>query len=146
MSQSGIAVVCLDSFEPVYITSIGTSPDDTHGERLHEQREYMKEVVGKYPPERIYIEQGFTKFNKATQAIYRSVGVFNELLKDYPQEYLAVGTVKKTISGNGRCSKQELEGALLEKYPDLEFANHDESDALAVAYTGLIKSKRMKEW
>lgn len=144
MVTSGIAIVDFDTLEPVLATSVSTDPKEDHGDRLHEQRNFMKGLIKKYPPERVYLEKGFTQFNTATQVIYRVVGVYNELLKDYPQEYYAPTTVKKTIGGNGRCSKEELQEALLERYPNTEFENTDASDALGVCYTGLIKSKRMK--
>lgn len=144
MACSGVAIVDFNTLEPVLVTSVRTNQAEDHGDRLHEQRNFMKELIEKYPPERVYLEKGFTQFNTATQVVYRVVGVCNELFKDYPQEYYAPTTVKKTITGNGRASKEELQLALLEKYPDVKFEDTDASDALGVCYTGLIKSKRIK--
>jgi len=140
MNCSGIAIINMDTLEPIHITSIKTNDKLDHGYRLHQQREFMKPIIKKYPPEVVFYEKGFTNFNVATQVIFRVVGVFNELLKDYKTEYLAPTTVKKTITSNGKSSKEVLQKALIKKYPNVKFKNTDESDALAVVYTGMIKN------
>jgi len=144
MSCSGIAIVDMDTLQPVHTISIKTNDKLCHGERLHHQREIMKRIVEKFPPEVVFYEKGFTNFNTATQVIFRVVGVFNELLKDYKTEYFAPATVKKVITGNGKGTKELLRDKLLERYPQIKFNNTDESDALGVVFTGLIKKYKMK--
>lgn len=144
MSNTGIAIFDLDTYKPILITSVKTNPKETHGERLHIQREYMKELIEKYPPCEIAIEQGFTRFNKATQVLYKTHGIVNELFYKYQQFYYAPNMIKKTITGNGQAKKEVIQAKILKKYPNLKFVNDDESDATAVAITNLIKKHKMK--
>lgn len=144
MSNSGIVIFNTDTYEPVLIASVKTNDKQGHGERLHTQREYIKKLIKKYPPCEVAIEKGFTRFNSATQVIYRVVGIFNEILHEYEQYYYAPTTVKKNITGNGKSSKELLMEKILEKYPDINFKNTDESDAFAVGISHLIKHHKMK--
>lgn len=145
MTCSGIAIIDMDTLEPVLVTSIAPSTKGEHGDKLHEQREYMQEIVAQYPPTEVFYEKGFSRFNTATQVVFRVVGVFNELLKDYPLDYFAPTSVKKEITGKGNCTKEELQKVLADKFPQIDFNNTDESDAVGVVYTGMIKNHEM-EW
>lgn len=144
MSNSGIVIFNIDTFEPVHITSIKTNDKQEHGERLHTQREFVKELINKYPPYEVAIEKGFTRFNNATQTIYRVVGVFNEILHKYNQYYYAATTIKKLVGGNGKASKELVQKSILKKYPNIEFDNEDQSDAFGVCISHLIKKYKMK--
>lgn len=144
MSTSGIAIFNMDTLKPVLVTSITTNDKSEHGHRLNEQRCYMKTIATEYKPTVIFIEKGFTRHNTATQVIFRTVGVYNELLRNFPQEYLAPSTVKKAITGNGRASKELLQEVLTERYPEINFSNEDESDAVGVVLCGLIQQYGMK--
>lgn len=144
MSNSGISIFNIDTFESVHITSIETNPKQEHGKRLHTQREFIRELIDEYPPYEVAIEKGFTRFNNATQVIFRVVGIFNEVLHKYPQFYYAPTTVKKIITGNGQAKKELLIDAILKRYPDIKFANTDESDSFGVGITHLVKVHKMK--
>lgn len=144
MSETGIAIFNIDTFEPIHITSIKTNSKEEYGDRLHTQREYMKGLIDRYPPYEISIEKGFTAHNVSTQVIYRIHGVTQELFHEHPQFYYAPTTVKKLISGNGRSNKEVLQTSILKKYPNVEFKNTDESDAFAVGLTHLIKKHKLQ--
>ncbi len=144
MANSGISIFNLNTYKPVLITSVSTNAKDEHGKRLHTQREYMKELIEKHPPYEIAIERSFTRFNNATQILYRCHGVVNELFYNYPQFYYAPNAIKKIITGNGQSNKSIVAKKILEKYPYLKFANNDESDATAIAICHLIKKHKMK--
>lgn len=145
MSNTGIAIFDIDTYEPILITSVATKDKEEYGERLHTQREYMKELIEKYSPYEIAIERGFTRFNTSTQVVYRVHGVTNELFHDYPQFYYAPNQVKKIVAGNGQAKKEVVQKAILKKYPNLEFANDDESDAFSIGICHLIKKHKMKQ-
>lgn len=97
-----------------------------------------------FKPDRVYIEKGFSKFAAATQALFKIIGCVEMLLREYPTTFLAPTTVKKHITGNGRSKKDEVQNVLLEKFPNAKFNNEDESDALGVVVTGLIKDELIK--
>lgn len=144
MTCSGIAVFDMDTFEPVLVTSITTNAKEEWGDRLFAQKDYIEDIVEQYPPTIIYFERGFTQFNTATQVIFRVVGVFNETLREYPQEYIVPGTIKKKLHGKGNCSKEALQKVIASEFPQIDFQNTDESDAVGVVVAGLVMNHKMK--
>ena len=143
MGNSGIAVYNINECKIEVITSCKTNPKLSHGERLHVQREYILDIMNKYPPYEVVIEQGFSLHNKSTQVIFKVHGVYNEVLSAYPQTYYTPKDVKKQITGNGNAKKEKVKECLLEYYPeiigDYTMNNDDESDAVAVLITHLKK-------
>jgi len=100
--------------------------------------EFVK-LQREYTPEVIVIEQGFTLYNQSTQAIFRVHGIVNYIFCNYEQVYYPASTVKKTITGKGNATKDEVREAILKKSPKLKFHSYDESDAYAVGLTYFIK-------
>jgi len=100
----------------------------------------LLEISDKYPPEKIIIEQGFSLYNKSTQAIFRVHGLVNYLFADYEQIYYPASTVKKIIGGKGNMNKKDLQNMIKKQYPEIEFKNFDESDAFAIGRTYFIKN------
>lgn len=144
MDCSGVVIFDLDSYEPLYITSIPTKEKLTHGKRLNQIFEGMTEITDKYLPTEIAIERGFSRFNTSTQVIYRVHGLINWLFKDYTQTYYPPKTVKLVVGGKGDISKKKLEEKINKKYPHINFSNDNESDAFAIGLTYLIKEHGMK--
>lgn len=70
--------------------------------------------------------------NMSTGVVYLICGQKNIKMKDY-----APTSVKKTLTNNGRATKEELEIALNElmKKFDIEVHSNHESDAIAIAIT-----------
>ncbi len=144
MTCTGVAIFNLDTFEPVLITSISTNEKLDHGERLHTIREYIKNLIDKYPPYEVSIEKGFTMHNTSTQVIYRVHGVTNELFHEYRQYYYAPTTVKKLVGKHGQAKKGVVQQYILKRYPSIKFDNEDQSDAAGVAISHLIEKHKMK--
>jgi crossover junction endodeoxyribonuclease RuvC len=116
----------------------------THGEKLLNIAMKLDETIRKHDIERIARERGFTRHNKATQALYKVVGVVDYVLAIhgiYECDEIAPTTVKKELTGDGRASKEDVERAVREyiKEKDFVFETDDVSDAVAVAIT---KSRR----
>jgi Holliday junction resolvasome RuvABC endonuclease subunit len=88
-------------------------------------REYMPTVV--------IIEQGFTLYNKSTQAIFKVHGIANYIFCEFEQIYYPATTVKKIVGGKGNMTKEEIRDIILKKYPKMKFNSLDESDAFALA-------------
>lgn len=97
-------------------------------------------------------ERGFSRFSTETQAIYRVVGITDmalyEVLKLEWAE-IAPLSVKKTITGNGKSTKQEvalsLGKYLTEPIAEFNFEGDDEADAIAVGVAWLINNGYVKE-
>jgi Holliday junction resolvasome RuvABC endonuclease subunit len=102
--------------------------------------EFLK-IKKSYPPSVIVIEQGFTRYNLSTQAVFRCHGLVNYLFSDYEQIYYPATTVKKSVVGKGNATKEEVQDAILYLYPGLRFQNFDESDAFSVGMTFFMKRK-----
>lgn len=117
---------------------------DTHSEKETKLKlsiigaEFIN-LIKKYVPEIVIIEQGFSLFNASTQALFKVHGLANYLFAEYEQIYYPASTVKKVVGGKGNISKEELRDIILKKYPKIKFKTLDESDAFAVGETYFIK-------
>jgi Holliday junction resolvasome RuvABC endonuclease subunit len=95
----------------------------------------------KYPPELVLIEQGFYRFNKSTEVIFRAHGVCNYIFWDVPQVSYAPMTIKKEVVGKGNVTKDEVRDEVINLYPEARDGNYDESDAVAIAVCHFRKNK-----
>lgn len=147
LANTGVTIYDTEQQEFVYIGSIDTDfiksrKANKHlylnGIKLKHLWDEMSKLREQYPPEVISIERGFSRFNTATQVIYRVHGVINLMFQDIPQIYYPPKTVKEAIL-KGDATKAQLQKAINVKYNDITFANEDESDSFAVCLTYLIK-------
>jgi Holliday junction resolvasome RuvABC endonuclease subunit len=149
LSNTGIAIVDLDSYKPILVDSIKTKQNknlneyDDHKERIKLITDKFDELIHTYKPEIVTIEYPFVRFNKATKAVMKVHGVAQRWFYEYQQIYYAPTTLKSTIV-HGKASKTQLQERLLKEYPYIEFKNEDESDALACCVTYLVKKKFIK--
>lgn len=144
LSMSDTGVTIFDGDKPVFIGSIATNPKKTHGERLKEIYDFLSFLKDKYTPDVVCIERGFNRFNKSSEAVWKTHGIVNLLFYDKEIVYYSPTTVKATLV-NGKASKEELENKILELYPDVKFRNNDESDSFAIVLTHLYKEKGGKK-
>ena len=142
MSDTGVTI--FDGDKPVFIGSIATNPKKTHGERLKEIYDFLSFLKDKYTPNVVCIERGFNRFNKSSEAVWKTHGIVNLLFYDKEIVYYSPTTVKATLV-DGKASKEELENKILELYPDVKFRNNDESDSFAIVLTHLYKEKGGKK-
>jgi crossover junction endodeoxyribonuclease RuvC len=125
-----------------------TNREQSIGERLYYIQQSLQYVLNNYPAIRIVCkERGFSRFNNVTFLLNQALGVC--LLTLYKNELEISGdyapkSIKAVVSGSGNSTKEELQQSL-SKYLNLsegfEFANYDESDAVSVVLTYLIKQK-----
>lgn len=134
--------ICIFTKEGDFIKSLTI---DTHKQK--ETQKKLKQIGDEfinlmkiYPPEKIIVEQGFTLYNKSTQAIYKVNGLVSYLFADYEQIYFTPTKVKKVIGGKGNMKKEEIQNAIMQKYPGLSFKSLDESDAYSVGETFFLES------
>ena len=155
MDDSGI-VVFSQQGNPVHITSIKTNDKQSHGKRLKYIADKILELREKYPTEIIVIERGFSRFNTATQVIYKVHGLISYLFYDCEQIYYPPKKVKSFIL-NGNATKKQIREEIKKKYPNIEFSktekknkktkeivieeNENESDSFAVGLTYFIDKK-----
>lgn len=143
---TGITIFNAETYKPVYVGSIKTTSSSFNKEneemrnpiKLKHHFDEINKLIAMYPPTAVAIERGFTKFNTATQVIYRVHGIYNLAFAGYPNVYYPPKTVKETIY-KGTAEKVELKSIIEERF-DVTFTNTDESDSFAVALTYLIKN------
>ncbi len=124
----------------------------SHAYRLNNIAVELDRILKTYPITHVVREKGFSKFAKATQAIFKVVGISdltlyrNGVEKDI--EEIPPTTVKKTIAGHGGAEKSEVaEGVrqyLIDEQKDIVFKTDDESDAVAVGVTYALQNKLIK--
>lgn len=153
LANTGVTIYDTELQDFVYIGSIDTDfirsrKANKHlylnGIKLKHVYDEMTALKEKYPPHVVVIERGFSRFNNATQVIYRVHGIVNLLFHDTPQIYYPPKTVKEAIL-KGDATKKQLQQAINTKYNDIKFENEDESDSFAVCLTYLIK-EGLLEW
>lgn len=147
LANTGVTIYDTEKQEFIYIGSIDTDFIKSRKSNKHLylngiKLKHLWDEIGKlreqYPPEVVVIERGFSRFNTATQVIYRVHGIVNLLFHDISQIYYPPKTVKEAIL-KGDATKAQLQKAINAKYNDIIFANEDESDSFAVCLTYLIK-------
>lgn len=145
LACSGVTIYNLDKKDFIYIGHYNTEKIKKkkglyhNAIKLNEIAEFMLELKKKYPPAVICIERGFSRFNVATQVIYRVHGVINYLFNDVEQIYYPPKTVKEAIF-KGDATKAQVQKIIVDNYDYLVFENEDESDSFAVVLTYLIKN------
>ena len=125
----------------VFVGSIATISKEETRDRLVKIANYVLDLKSKYEPNEIVMENCFTRFNKATQMVYRVHGLIQYLFAEYNQIYITPASVKKSVTGGGRASKEDVQKHVLKKYPNLVFQNEDESDAVGIGIAYLNRKK-----
>lgn len=143
LSNSGIAIIDLNTYQPIHIDSIKTNAKLEHKDRLKQITDKFDELIIKYPPSVIAIENGFVRHNNATKILFKVRGVTERWFYNIEQHYYAPTTVKATIL-HGQASKEKIKEVLQKKYPEIEIKDNDQADALGVAITYLVKHKLIK--
>lgn len=105
--------------------------------KLKKLTDWVKEMIKLYPPTDVSIERMFSKRPNETQVIAKATGVVQCMLWNKPQTFYPPKRVKATIL-HGDATKEDLANAIINTYPDLTFANDDESDSFAVVITHLV--------
>jgi crossover junction endodeoxyribonuclease RuvC len=147
LSSAGVAVIEVEKGLPKLLlaTRAKTNPRKNHGKRLYQIAGKLREVSEDYGPFQAVIrEKGFSRFAKATQAIFKSIGVSDIVFKEFDIIEYSPTTIKKVIGGAGRSSKdtvEEMVREILGLDDEYKFESDDASDACAIILTHLIKEK-----
>jgi Holliday junction resolvasome RuvABC endonuclease subunit len=138
LSSTGVAIFSDDGGFVTSLT-IDTKAEKETKLKLKAIGNKYIELIKLYPPSVIVIEQGFSLHNISTEQIFRVHGITNYLLCEYEQIYYPPATVKKTITGKGNATKEEVQLYIHMEYPNIVFGTLDESDAFGVGKTYFIK-------
>lgn len=138
MKCTGVELFDMETFEPIFNTSIQTKDKDTHGVRLGQIKKFLEDLMEEYPPKEVAIERGFSRFNNSTQVTYRVHGVINETFKHLDQKYYPSKKVKAAVA-TGNATKKVVRERISVVFPHIIFNNDDESDACATGITHLVE-------
>ena len=108
----------------------------------------LTEIVAEYLPEVVAIEQGFIGRNPQTalaigqaQGIALAAAQWHNQGQVRPVHWYANNTAKRSLSGYGKASKEQIQGAALAIYNLV--LEEDAADALAVAHCHLQQTTAM---
>lgn len=138
LNSSGVCIFTNDG-DFVEAITIDTNSEKESKLKLKIIGTTLLNLMKKYPPNYVVIEQGFTRYNPSSQALFRVQGVASFLFCDYDQIFYPASTIKKLVGGKGNMSKLEIYDAIKTKYPHVALKNFDESDAFAVVETHFLK-------
>lgn len=129
LSSPGFAVLANTSegapiiLDKSYVT---TSAKQSHGYRINEIRVEMDRLIDEYDPQHIVRERGFSRFPAVTQTLFKVVGMTDLVAHNHglePVSEIAVTSVKKLVTGNGKASKEDVAEAVFKR---LRIDNTDE--------------------
>jgi len=136
--STGVAIFNEDG-KCVKLDTIETSAKDETKIRLKVIGEKIIKIKKEYKPILVLVEQGFSRYNVATQMLFRVHGLINYLFADTEQKYYHSTTIRKIIMGKGNAKKIEVQKYINDRYKNLNFKNYDESDSYAVGLAWFIE-------
>jgi len=121
-----------------YIASgtINPSPTLPLAERLAILHQQLQQIIALHSPQQVAIEESFVSMNgqstlklgQARGAIMLSLGIAGLPVSEY-----AARLVKKTVTGNGRAEKEQMQAMVKLLLPHSNATSPDAADALAIA-------------
>lgn len=143
ISRPGFAVLEVKRRKPVLIfcEHVKTNAKLSHGDRLAHIKAYVDAIRYDYGPfDAVIREKAFHNARvHATAGGYKVAGIVDYTLRGYDIVELANSTVKKALTDNGRADKAGVEREVMRWFPTQEFKTDDESDAVAVCLTYLLR-------
>jgi len=140
LNYTGVCIFS-DDGSLIYKTTIETNKEKDTPRKLKLIGDSFLKLIKEYKPSVVVIEEGFSRFNRSTQQLFKCHGVVSYIFWEYPQVYIPASTVKKTIGGKGNIKKEELQKIIKWEYPEIEFNSMDESDAFALGQTYFIEQR-----
>lgn len=143
ISKPGFCVLEVKRRKPglLFCSHIRTNPKQSHGHRLAHIKAHVDAIRYDYGPfAGVVREKAFHNARvNATAGGYKVAGIVDYTLRGYDIVELANSTVKKALTDNGRADKAEVEREVMRWFPTQEFKTDDESDAVAVCLTYLLR-------
>ena len=137
LSCPGYAVIEIRNGKPKLLESgiVKANPKQSQVDKIKRIAAHLLRLKMDYDIDVVVRESGFVRHNRTTKILERVVGATmltlgGEILEIPPT------SIKKTVAGSGKATKQEVEVAvrsLLSLPKDFKFKSDDESDAMAVA-------------
>lgn len=120
----------------------------THGERLSYIYDELNRIMEKYPIKETVREKGFSRYAQTTQTLFKVVGISDFIthrMAGLTVSEIPPTTIKKVLAGHGFSSKDAVAEALYAYIGKQDYANDDESDAVAVGIVYLMQKGIVKK-
>lgn len=147
LSCSGISIFETNTMKHVLTTSIKTKKEDGF-DRFEQVRARTIELIKMYPPYEVVFEDSFVRNNDPTKQIQRALGAmfcaFSTAQTKLEPIFYAPNSIKKTVTGSGKATKAAVKKVILRKFPNMKFANLDESDSFSVAIKHFVETRGMQ--
>jgi len=164
LRNTGLAIYDLEEEKFVHVDSFLTEKIyatkqykgyNLHALKLKKITEWIKEMYLKYPPEVVAMEMIISQKKKTASgfafaqhndiiALSKVHGVIQCMLWKIPQEIYSPTEIKKYVV-KGNATKDLVQDVLKLRFPYIKFLDDDQSDAVAVAVTYLVKNGLL-EW
>lgn len=142
LSNTGYSVFKGRNF--IEIGSIPTTHKDKLEIRLNKIFEKIYEITQNYKFDRVYIEEAYIHQGRAmsTMQIIRALKTVYFALGKGGVDFSSIvelhnKTVKMQLTGDGGANKKFVQKCVSRKLNNYKFKNFDESDSVAVMFTGL---------
>lgn len=145
----GWGVIYEDGSRLKYLASgiIKTSSAELMQDRLAHITFALEEIIENYKPDIIALEETFINSNAVSSLKLGYVrGAIMALIGRNRQKLIELkpNVIKKTVTGVGHAEKNQILHMIKILLPDcIHIKNFDESDAVAIAYTGCIYSRTL---
>jgi len=138
LNNTGIAILQVknNSLYVIHLTTIKQKTDEQISQKLLFLHQQLQLIIDLYKPNQVAIEETFVnnnplsslKLGQARGAIMLTIAINNLPITQYTPTH-----IKKTVTGNGKADKLQLQKMLNLLLPQQNFSSNDESDALAIA-------------
>lgn len=130
------------SISVVELSHVKTISKQSTGKRLNQIHEHVLSILERHDLDNVVFEKGFNRFAIATQQIQRTVGMllftlYRKEIEVYDE--IAPTSVKKTVTGNGKATKDQVAESLERFVGKQVYKTDDESDAVGVGIAFAIK-------
>lgn len=140
------------SVETFFVDNSKNAKEGT-GFRLLQISNKLSWLLEQNQVDHVAIEKQFTRFNVATQAMFRVIGTIELALAQhglFEIEYITPTSVKKEITGDGKATKEQVQEAVRVYLPkeqkNMEFLTNDCSDAVAIGVVLGLNKKFLKKF
>ncbi|UUT18426.1 crossover junction endodeoxyribonuclease RuvC [Bacillus velezensis] len=136
----------------VHVTSVSTTSQSPDSHRYSYIEAAATMVLHEYGPFDVVVREHYTKGRnkRSTQTVFGAWAVIDLALGKYGYKAdveITPTTVKKDVTGKGSASKDEVEAGvrrILSLPADFTFRTDDESDAVAIGLSYLVREKIIK--
>lgn len=121
LSSPGFAILAItDDGSPILLDKsyVKTNAKHPHGRRLCDIEDEIARLLIDYQPEYIVREKGFSRFPTVTQTLFKVVGISDRqayVIADKEVHEIAVTSVKKLVTGNGKATKEQVADAVFQR-------------------------------